>query len=125
MFISKARHQEACKRYDRLIYELTDRLSQLDCSHDSDAGPYKSIQECREVAKVVSTLPPEQSRIILYRLALIDSWLTRLLPLMTTHMGSDRRDAWDRALRDLPVGEIYGEAWQDQQLLNGSHRFVR
>ena len=124
MFISKAK-QEACKRYDRLIYELTDKLSQLDCSHDGDAGPYKRIQACREVAKVVTTLPPEQSRVILYRLAFIDSWLTRLLPLMTTHMGTEHKDVWERVLRELPAGEIYGEAWQEQQLLSGSHHFVR
>ena len=111
MFIRKARHNQICEELRNHIIMQDWKFERFELSYDGGGGPYKRILECREVAQSVSALPGDERRVVLHRLAYIDAWLNRLIPLMTEGMKPRDKEAWDRALRDIPAERVYGDAW--------------
>ncbi|EHD0299386.1 hypothetical protein JYY74_004233 [Salmonella enterica subsp. enterica serovar Enteritidis] len=107
--------------YERKIFALTNQLQRLDLSQDSNGGPYNRIKECREIAKVAATLPPEQARELLFRLSFIDAFLNGLIPLTTANMRPERKEMWENMLKEFPVDEIYVQAMNALPALGGHH----
>lgn len=111
MFIRKSRHNEICEELRNHIIMQDWKFERFDLAYDGGGGPYKRIIECREIAKSVTTLPDDERRVVLHRLAYIDAWLNRLIPLMTERMKPRDKESWDRALSDIPAQDVYGDAW--------------
>ncbi|EBC8304198.1 hypothetical protein LWJ10_003965 [Salmonella enterica] len=111
MFIRKSQHNEICGKLRNHIIMQDWKFERFEHSYNGGGGPYKRIIECREIAKSVNALPDDERRVLLHRLAYIDAWLNRLIPLMTERMKPCDKEAWDRALSDIPAESVYGDAW--------------
>lgn len=111
MFIRKARHNQICEELRNHIIKQDWKIERIVLSCDGGGGPYKRIMECREIAKSVTALPAEERRMVLHRLAYIDTWLSSLIPLLSDTMPPRDKEAWDYALNDTPAEQVYGDAW--------------
>lgn len=121
MFILKTKHNQICEELRNHIIMQNWKFERFDFSYDGGGGPYKRIIECREIAKSIAALPDDERSVVLHRLAYIDTWLNSLIPLMTERMMPRDKEAWDRALSDIPAEQVYGDAWHYYQTARKQH----
>lgn len=114
MFISKKKYEFVLARYEQAALRA-DRaegdLAELYRMASRNGGPYKCILECREAAQELAESGCEDLQLTSGRLAFIDCFLTKLIPVMTRRMSEHERGIWEAAVKDRPA-DIYAPSYR-------------
>lgn len=114
MFVSKKKYALVLTCYE-LAASRADRaerqLAEIDGLAQRNGGLYKCILECREAAQALAESGSEAPRLTTDRLAFIDRFLSRLLPVLSRRMPDRERLMWEDALKDRTAG-IYGSSYR-------------